>query len=85
MLDVPKVIREDLEGEVALWISVLLRAYSDILTPGQGSATKEAMRFIFGGSPSSNFDICADALNLEPENLRKRILKSLLKKGVQGI
>ena len=71
---------ELLEGEHGLWLTVLIGLLKDIENPLHRKGYQEARRIIL--KKEGCFPILAEALGLESDALQKRILRSLMRKGI---
>jgi len=71
---------EVLKGEVGLWLSILINLLRDIEDPCRRFGYEESRRIIL--FKEGCFNIMADAFDLEPGELQKRILKALRRRGI---
>jgi hypothetical protein len=71
---------ETLKGEAGLWLAILIGLLRDIEDPCRRSAFEEARRIIL--FKEGCFNIMADALNLQPGELQKRIIRALKRRGI---
>jgi len=70
----------DLYGPARLWGAVLQRIFNDPLHPEWPYSWERARLFVV--NREGNFDLMAQCLGEDPENLQRRIMRALKSKGI---